>query len=110
MQSSKKLRHDMSVRQIQVRSRDRDPSLAIVLFCVVITFLLCNVLALIVNLMECMWKKRVVDIENLSNFLITLNSSANFAIYCVFGQKFRTELMQLWNEIIVSSKKRIGIV
>jgi hypothetical protein len=59
--------------------------------------------------MECMWKQSVIDMENLSNFLITLNSSVNFAIYCVFGQKFRTGLMQLWNELIDCLNIRLGI-
>ena len=31
-----------------------------------------------------------------SNLLVTVNSSVNFFVYCTFGQKFRTVFMQMF--------------
>ena len=92
-------------RQDLTNTLVRDSSFSIVLIFVVITFLLCNVLALIINLMECMWKVSLIEIEHVSNFLITLNSSVNCAIYCVFGNKFREQLFLMKDELVEKGNK-----
>lgn len=62
---------------------------------VVSVFFVCNVLAFIINILELM----AIVVEELtmtSNLLVTINSSVNFIIYCIFGQKFRKLLLQMF--------------
>jgi len=32
---------------------------------------------------------RISELTQISNLLVTLNSSVNFVIYCIFGEKFK---------------------
>ena len=70
------------------------------LLVVVVVFFLCNVLALVSNVLE-----QFVDIETfdgfdqiiqVSNLLVTINSSVNILIYCIFGAKFKSLFMQIF--------------
>lgn len=65
------------------------------LFCVVIVFFLCNILAFIVNVLE-MFGIEDFYLTMTNNFLVTVNSSVNFIIYCIFGQKFRSLFLQIF--------------
>ena len=89
-------------RQLLSRTEKREIGLATMLFCVVIIFLCCNILALVNNVMEAfedMIEDRLVKISNL---LITFNSSVNFLIYVIFGEKFKRIFLLLF------CKRRIG--
>ncbi|UYV71590.1 GPRNNA1 [Cordylochernes scorpioides] len=81
--------------QSATRSRNRltcsqrhEIGLALMLFCVVVIFFVCNLLGMVANILEhfqVYWKE-LVDVSNL---LVSINSSVNFIIYCLFGKKFR---------------------
>merc|ERR1719192_1127136 len=58
------------------------------LLCVVLVFFLCNILALVVNVLEHFGRVYHWLIAT-NNLLVTLNSSVNFVIYCIFGEKFK---------------------
>lgn len=63
------------------------------LLCVVIVFFICNFLPLIINTLETFNIGRnsiVIDqLIKTSNLLVTINSSVNFIIYVIFGEKFK---------------------
>ena len=48
-------------------------------------------------------------ISNILRFLVILNSSINFVIYCVFGSQFRQELSTLvWNKLRRISLQKVS--
>ena len=65
------------------------------LLCVVIVFFLCNILAFVVNVLE-MFGIEIAFLTMINNLLVTVNSSVNFLIYCIFGQKFRKLFFQIF--------------
>ena len=65
------------------------------LMVVVFVFFVCNVLALVVNILEVMGID-VIELNSISNLLVTLNSSVNFIIYCIFGDKFKRIFLRLF--------------
>lgn len=71
------------------RSEKREISLAMMLICVVIVFLVCNILALILNMLEAFYNITLDNVNQISNLLVTINSSVNFVIYVIFGEKFK---------------------
>jgi len=84
------IRKATAIRNSLSRSQKREIGLAMMLLCVVLVFFLCNILALIVNILEHFGGD--IDITWLTqtnNLLVTLNSSVNFVIYCIFGDKFK---------------------
>lgn len=76
-------------RQRLSRSEKREIGLATMLLCVVIVFFMLNFLPLVLNISEAFYS--VVDhkLTKVSNLLITINSSVNFLIYIIFGEKFK---------------------
>ncbi|KAL7641811.1 UNVERIFIED_CONTAM: hypothetical protein RMT77_007685 [Armadillidium vulgare] len=82
-------------RQNLSRLQKKELGLAVMLLCVVIVFFLCNILAFIVNVLE-MFNITLVYLTMISNLLVTINSSVNFIIYCIFGQKFRRLFLQIF--------------
>lgn len=82
-------------RQILSRKQEGEFSLAIMLLCVVTVFLMCNILALIVNIIE-YFDIFFSALVRVSNLLITVNSSVNFVIYCIFGRKFKRTFLVLF--------------
>ena len=58
------------------------------LMVVVAVFFFCNILALVVNILEVM-SITVNELNTTSNLLVTLNSSVNLVIYCIFGDRFK---------------------
>ncbi|EDV97661.1 FMRFamide receptor [Drosophila grimshawi] len=76
-------------RQRLSRSERREIGLATMLLCVVIVFFMLNFLPLVLNISEAFYS--VVDhkVTKVSNLLITTNSSVNFLIYIIFGEKFK---------------------
>ncbi|XP_055711920.1 FMRFamide receptor-like [Phlebotomus papatasi] len=89
-------------RQRLSRTEKREIGLATMLICVVIVFFLCNVLAMINNIMEAFYDKTNDYLVNTSNLLVTINSSVNFIIYVIFGEKFKRIFLTLF------CKGRIG--
>jgi len=71
----------------------KEMKLAVMLMIVVVVFLICNILALIVNILEAM-KRQVSHVTEISNLLVTINSSVNFFIYIIFGEKFKRQFWQ----------------
>lgn len=91
-------------------------NLAIMLMVVVLIFVICNALAMIANILDMLnfnaasltkvsWLASAWDSQfalicctnlQISNLLVTLNSSVNLFIYCGFGRKFRRELKKLF--------------
>jgi len=70
------------------RLQQREIGMATMLICVVMVFFACNVLALVVNVLELL-AIEITALTHVSNLLVTLNSSVNFIIYCIYGDKFR---------------------
>ncbi|XP_059616844.1 FMRFamide receptor-like [Phlebotomus argentipes] len=89
-------------RQRLSRTEKREIGLATMLICVVIVFFLCNVLAMINNIMEAFYATTNDYLVNASNLLVTINSSVNFIIYVIFGEKFKRIFLTLF------CKGRIG--
>lgn len=76
-------------RQRLSRTEKREIGLATMLFCVVIVFICCNILALLINIIEAFTGKIYDRLVKTSNLLVTINSSVNFIIYVIFGEKFK---------------------
>ena len=72
------------------------------LMVVVIVFVFCNVLAMVSNMLDAL-KIDAVPVTQVSNLLVTINSSINLFIYCAFGKRFRKEL----GSLIKDSHRRI---
>jgi hypothetical protein len=89
-------------RQRLSRTEKREIGLATMLFCVVIVFLSCNILALIINIIEAFSGQIHDFLVKTSNLLVTINSSVNFIIYVTFGEKFKRIFLLLF------CKRRVG--
>ena len=61
---------------------------------VVLIFVLCNFLAMVSNILEA-FKVEAVPLTQVSNLLVTINSSINLFVYSVFGKRFRSELKKV---------------
>ena len=85
-----------SERSRMSRQEQKEIGLATMLMVVVIVFFLCNVLALVVNILEHLFHKQFPQMININNLLITLNSSVNFIIYCIFNDKFKRIFCKLF--------------
>lgn len=73
------------------KCESREISLAVMLLMVVAVFLICNILPFVNNFMESMTLVMNMELIDVSNFLVNVNSSVNCFIYCIFGTKFRKE-------------------
>ncbi|KAL5240400.1 hypothetical protein ACI65C_007810 [Semiaphis heraclei] len=83
-------------RQRLSRLQKREIGLATMLLCVVVVFLQCNVWALIANVVEAFYGITVDHLVKVSNLLVTINSSVNFVIYVIFGEKFKRLFFKLF--------------
>ncbi|XP_071042825.1 FMRFamide receptor-like [Parasteatoda tepidariorum] len=82
-------------RQTLSRKQEGEFSLAMMLLCVVVVFLTCNILALVINIIE-YFDIFLPPLVRVSNLLVTVNSSVNFVIYCIFGRKFKRTFLVLF--------------
>ncbi|XP_022256354.1 FMRFamide receptor-like [Limulus polyphemus] len=82
-------------RRRLTRQQENEINLAMMLFCIVGIFFVCNILALIVNIME-YFGEVIHSMVAVSNLLVTINSSVNFIIYCIYGQKFKTMFLRMF--------------
>lgn len=89
-------------RQRLSRTEKREIGLATMLFCVVIVFICCNILALLINIIEAFDGHIYDRLVKTSNLLVTINSSVNFIIYVIFGEKFKRIFLLLF------CKRRVG--
>lgn len=74
---------------INAEACDSDDTITMVM--VVLLFLACNVLALVINIVEAFFEVDTLILNfmsDASNFLVILNSSVNFVIYMVFCKDF----------------------
>ncbi|XP_040583738.1 FMRFamide receptor-like [Lepeophtheirus salmonis] len=78
-------------RRALSNQQKRDFGLATMLMIIVIVFFLCNILALIVNILEVLGIE-ISELTHASNLMVTFNSSVNFFIYSIFGDKFQRVL------------------
>ncbi|KAJ8921439.1 hypothetical protein NQ315_003057 [Exocentrus adspersus] len=79
-------------RQRLSRLQKREIGLATMLLGVVAIFFICNLLPLVINILEIFFDLDIDDLGYLicsSNLLVTINSSVNFIIYVIFGEKFK---------------------
>lgn len=83
-------------RQRLSRSEQREISLATMLVCVVIVFFVFNFLACYLSILEAFYREIKNNLTKISNLLVTINSSANFIIYVIFGEKFKRICLQLF--------------
>ncbi|XP_043500458.1 FMRFamide receptor isoform X1 [Polistes fuscatus] len=74
----------------------REIGLATMLLCVVIVFVICNILPLTSNIMETFIGDPPRWLVQIGNLLVTINSSINFIIYVIFGRKFKRIFMKLF--------------
>ncbi|KAG7168255.1 FMRFamide receptor-like [Homarus americanus] len=82
-------------RQQLSRLQRKEIGLAVMLLVVVTVFFVCNVLAFIINVLELL-DITIAELTMSSNLLVTINSSVNFIIYCIFGQKFRKLFLRMF--------------
>lgn len=83
-------------RQLLSRTEKREIGLATMLLCVVFVFFLFNGLALYINVYEAFTNDIPTREMMVSNLLVTLNSSVNFIIYVIFGEKFKRIFLLLF--------------
>ncbi|RZB39419.1 FMRFamide receptor, partial [Asbolus verrucosus] len=84
-------------RQRLSRLQKREIGLATMLLCVVAVFFVCNLLPLVINIIDTYIVALNLSIlVNTSNLLVTINSSVNFIIYVIFGEKFKRLFLVLF--------------
>ncbi|TRY62194.1 hypothetical protein TCAL_02110 [Tigriopus californicus] len=69
-------------------SEKKEQSVAIMLMVVVTIFMICNAPAMASNIAEHL-RYDALELTQISNFLVVLNSSVNVMVYLTFGMKFR---------------------
>lgn len=97
-------------RQMWSRTERREIGLATMLLCVVVAFILFNFLALYTNFVEAFFDEIPLEIVIISNLLVTLNSSVNFIIYVIFGEKFKRIFLQLFCEGRIGRESPDGLM
>nr|QMS43312.1 FMRFamide receptor [Thaumetopoea pityocampa] len=81
------------------RVQRRELGLATMLLVVVLVFFLCNLLPLVTNAIEVFNSNLLERLDSLvktSNLLVTINSSVNFVIYVIFGEKFKRVFVKMF--------------
>ncbi|XP_049887677.1 FMRFamide receptor-like [Pectinophora gossypiella] len=81
------------------RVQRRELGLATMLLVVVLVFFLCNLLALVTNAFEVFQGEQFEHLDPLvktSNLLVMINSSVNFVIYVIFGEKFKRVFLKMF--------------
>lgn len=83
-------------RQRLSRLQKKEIGLATMLLCVVVVFLICNAMALVSNVLEAFYGKTIDCLVETGNLMVTINSSVNFVIYVIFGEKFKRLFLKLF--------------
>lgn len=97
-------------RQMWSRTERREIGLATMLLCVVVAFILCNSLAFYNNFLEASEKEVNMKVVAISNLLVTVNSSVNFIIYVIFGEKFQRIFLKLFCEGRIGHESPDGLM
>nr|ALM88335.1 FMRFamide receptor [Chilo suppressalis] len=95
----KQVRRAQAERARLSRVQRREISLATMLLVVVLVFFLCNILPLVTNSCEVFFENQLEKLDPLvktSNLLVTINSSVNFVIYVIFGEKFKRVFLKMF--------------
>ncbi|KAB0801399.1 hypothetical protein PPYR_05753 [Photinus pyralis] len=96
----KQVRKANMERQRLSRLQRREIGLATMLLFVVLVFFICNLLPLVNNIIESFHFQldqiTKVHIIKTSNLFVTINSSVNFIIYVIFGEKFQRLFLRLF--------------
>jgi hypothetical protein len=103
------VRRANSERARLTRQQQKEIGLATMLMVVVFVFFVCNILALVVNILE-VFDINVMELNNTSNLLVTLNSSVNFIIYCIFGDKFKRIFLRLFCSSVLKAGSHIEFI
>lgn len=90
------IRRANAERQRLSRLQKKEIGLATMLLCVVVVFFICNILALVANVMEAFYDTVIDQLIKTSNLLVTINSSVNFIIYVIYGEKFKRLFLKLF--------------
>lgn len=92
------VRRAKNARTHMSRHQEKEVNTAMMLVCIVAIFFVCNIMAVIINIIEHAGSFHVDDpvVVHVSNLLVTFNSSVNFAIYCIYGQKFRQLFLRIF--------------
>lgn len=98
------VRHANQMRQLLSRHQQKEIGLATMLFAIVLLFMACNSLSFVINIIEVLGIKSDSSVPeqiferlaDFSNLLVNINSSSNFIIYCIFGQKFRRLFLRIF--------------
>ncbi|CAB3385042.1 Hypothetical predicted protein [Cloeon dipterum] len=83
-------------RQRLSRLQKKEIGLATMLMCVVVVFFMCNILPLVNNVLEAFYGILQDELIATSNLLVAINSSVNFIIYVIFGDKFKRLFLKLF--------------
>ena len=91
------------------KSGSSEANLAIVLICIVMVFLFCHIPRVILNCTEFFMVEEMfrcpatfspsnwnLCLASLNHWLLIVNSSSNFLIYCCMGENFKLALAQTW--------------
>ncbi|XP_050663675.1 FMRFamide receptor-like [Leptidea sinapis] len=81
------------------RVQRRELGLATMLLVVVLVFFICNLLPLVTNAFEVFLGDEFDHLDPLvktSNLMVTINSSVNFLIYVIFGEKFKRVFLKMF--------------
>ncbi|XP_034250339.1 FMRFamide receptor-like [Thrips palmi] len=92
----RQIRRANAERQRLSRLQKKEIGLATMLLCVVMVFFMCNILALVANVMEAFNGVILDPLIKTSNLLVTINSSVNFVIYVIYGEKFKRLFLKLF--------------
>ncbi|CAG9575309.1 unnamed protein product [Danaus chrysippus] len=95
----KQVRRAQAERARLSRVQRRELGLATMLLVVVLVFFLCNLLPLVTNAFEVFLGDAFENLDPLvktSNLLVTINSSVNFVIYVIFGEKFKRVFLKIF--------------
>jgi len=82
-------------RKTMTHSQCHEVSIARMLLCIVILFLVCNSVTIISHMLESFDVPHPQELQSASNFLVLLNAALNFVIYCFLSRNFRKVLLRL---------------
>ena len=86
-------------QSLQFRQK-KEQNLTLIPLTIVLVFFVCGTPSLTVNIIDSLnsdiWAHPAFMVFMIvANFLVVLNSAANFIIYCLLGKKFRSKLLEL---------------
>jgi len=110
------------VRANRNSKTNNEMNLAGVLIVIVIVFLLCHFPRLIINCTEFLWTNSIrmcesfmppgwfLCLTSFMHWLLIVNASTNFLIYCFMGNKFKTVLMSMVRDLIKGKEQSSSLV